>query len=284
MTGDALELLSLPFVQRMFVAGLLASLACGLVGTFVVVRRIVFISGGISHTTFGGIGLAYYLQDRLAWSWFEPTYGAALFAVGAAAIVASPAVRRRMREDSAIGVMWVLGMAIGVLLLDMVDRTRVQVQDPASLLFGNILLIGRTELFVMAGLVLVIALAMVLLFKDLQILAFDEEFARLSGIDVPRLNLALMVLISLTVVVLVKVVGVVLVIAMLTIPAAVAGLLARDLRTMMGLATLISVAITFAGSLLALQLDVPPGATIVLLMATVFVVALVFKSWARSRG
>jgi len=281
--GDILELLNLPFVQRMFVAGLLASVACGMVGCFVVVRRIVFISGGISHTAFGGIGLAYYLQDRLSWAWFEPTYGAGLFAVGAAAIVASPAVRRRMREDSAIGVMWVLGMALGVLLLDMVDRTRVQVQDPTSLLFGNILLINRSDLLMMAGLVGVIAIAMALLFKDLQILAFDEEFARLAGVDVPRLNLALMVMISLTVVVLVKVVGVVLVIAMLTIPAAVAGLVARDLRTMMGLATLISVVITFVGSLLSLQLDVPPGATIVLLMAAVFVLALGVRSWAGSR-
>jgi len=272
------ELLGLPFVQRMLVAGLLASVACGIVGTLVVVRRIVFISGGIAHTAFGGIGLAYYLQDRLAWTWFEPTWGAALFAMGAAAVVAAPQLRRRLREDSTIGVLWVVGMALGVLLLGLVDRTRVQVQDPVSLLFGNILLIDTHDLWLMAALVAVILLAVVLLFKDLQILTFDEEFARLSGVHVPFTNLLLLVLISLTVVVLIKVVGVVLVIAMLTIPAAIAGLAVKNLRAMMVLAVVIAIITTLGGAILSLILDLPPGATIVLLMSALFGVALGVRS------
>jgi len=271
---DVLELLQLPFVQRMFVAGLLASLACGVVGTFVVVRRLVFISGGISHTTFGGVGLAYFLQDRLAWAWFEPTYGAALVALGAAAVVASPWVRLRVREDSTIGVLWVVGMAVGVLLLDQVDRTRVQVQDPVSLLFGNILLIQSRDLVIMAALVGVILVAVVLLFKDLQILTFDEEFAELSGVRVAAMNTLLLVMIALTVVVLIKVVGVVLAIAMLTIPAAVANLIVRDLRSIMIVATLLGVLGTTAGTLLSLQLDCPPGAAIVLVLSALFVLGL----------
>ena len=271
---DLLELIQLPFVQRMFVAGLLASVACGIVGTFVVVRRLVFISGGISHTTFGGVGLAYFFQDRLAWAWFEPTYGAALFALGAAAVLASPWVRSRLREDSTIGVLWVVGMALGVILLDLVDRSRVQVQDPVSLLFGNILLIQTRDLLLMGVLVAVILVVVVLLFKDLQILTFDEEFAELSGVNVPAMNTLLLVLIALTVVVLIKVVGVVLAIAMLTIPAAVANLLVRDLRSMMVVATVLGVLATAAGSMLSLQLDCPPGAAIVLVMSGLFVVGL----------
>lgn len=271
---DLVELLQLPFVQRMFIAGLLASVACGVVGTFVVVRRLVFISGGISHTTFGGVGLAYFLQDRLAWAWFEPTYGAALFALGAAAVVASPWVRVRVREDSTIGVLWVAGMAVGVLLLDLVDRSRVQVQDPVSLLFGNILLIQSRDLAIMAVLVGAIVVGVVLLFKDLQILTFDEEFAELSGVHVVAMNTLLLVMIALTVVVLIKVVGVVLAIAMLTIPAAVANLIVRDLRSMMVVATVLGTLTTTAGTLLSLKLDCPPGAAIVLVMSGVFVVGL----------
>ena len=271
---DILELLQLPFVQRMFAAGVLASIACGVVGTFVVVRRLVFISGGISHTTFGGVGLAYFLQDRLAWAWFEPTYGAALFALGAAAILATPSVRVRVREDSAIGVLWVVGMALGVLLLDLVDRSRVQVQDPVSLLFGNILLIQSRDLVVMAILVGAILVGVVLLFKDLQILTFDEEFAELSGVHVVAMNTLLLVMIALTVVVLIKVVGVVLAIAMLTIPAAVANLIVRDLRSIMIVATVLGVLATTTGTLVSLKLDCPPGAAIVLVMSGLFAVGL----------
>jgi zinc transport system permease protein len=273
MDGGVTELLTMPFVQRMLVAGLLASVACGVVGTFVVVRRIVFVSGGISHTAFGGIGLAYLLQDRLGWGGFDPQVGAALFALGAAAVLSSGWVRRRMREDSAIGALWVIGMAVGVLLLSLVDRSAVRVQDPASILFGNVLLIRAVDLWVMGGLVLGILVVVALLYKDLQILVFDEGFARLSGIHVGAMNFLLLVLVALTVVVLIKVVGVVLAIAMLTLPAAIAGLFARGLPVMMALAVAIGAALTTGGALLSLWLDLPPGAVIVLLMTAGFVVA-----------
>ncbi|MDP7112140.1 MAG: metal ABC transporter permease [Myxococcota bacterium] len=272
--GDGfLDMLAMPFVQRMLVAGLLASVACGVVGTFVVVRRIVFVSGGISHTAFGGIGLAYLLQDRLGWAGFDPLAGAALFALAAAAVLSSGWVRRRMREDSAIGALWVIGMAVGVLLLSLVDRSAVRVQDPASILFGNVLLIRAVDLWVMGGLVVGILAVVALLYKDLQILVFDEGFARLSGIRVGAMNFLLLVLVALTVVVLIKVVGVVLAIAMLTLPAAIAGLFARGLPVMMLLAVTIGATLTAAGALLSLWLDLPPGAVIVLLLTAGFVVA-----------
>jgi len=274
---DIIELLQYPFVQRMFLAGFLASIACGIIGTYVVVKRIVFISGGIAHTTFGGIGFAYYLQ-YLSIIFIEPLVGALLFALTAAIIMGLPFIRTRLREDSTIGILWVVGMALGVIFLNQVNRSEIIVQDPISILFGNVLLIKMQDLYLMLGLLILIIFVTVFLYKDLHILTFDEEFARISGINVDLLYRILMILIALTTVVLIKVVGVILVIAMLTIPAAISNLFTHNLRNMMFFAIIIGCIVTFYGSLISLQYDLPPGATIVISLASLFIIALCIKN------
>jgi zinc transport system permease protein len=261
----------------MFIAGLLASFACGIIGTYVVVKRIVFISGGIAHTTFGGIGFAYYLQ-YLGFFSMEPLIGALIFALISAVIIGLPYIRKRLREDSTIGILWVVGMALGVLFLNQVDRNVIIVQDPISILFGNVLLIKTQDLYMMVGLVITIILITIFLFKDLQILTFDEEFARISGIKVDLLYLILMILIAFTTVVLIKVVGVILVIAMLTIPAAISNLLTHKIRNIMLFAITIGCIVTFFGTILSLIYNLPPGATIVILLAIIFLIILIFKN------
>lgn len=272
-----LSLFSLPFVQRMFIAGFFASIACGIIGSLIVVKRVVFLSGGIAHATFGGIGLAYYLQYTMSWMWLDPLIGALIFAVLTAGIMSLPVVKSRLREDSTIGVLWVIGMALGVLFLNGVDRSEIIVQDPVSILFGNILLIHFSDIVLMAVLVVAILAISFLLFKDLQILTFDEEFARISGIHVPVLNFVLLLLVAFTTVVLIKVVGVVLVIAMLTIPASISGLFTKDLKQMMIFAVGIGLMINIAGLLLSLWYNLPPGSTIVLSLGIVFLLALIGK-------
>jgi zinc transport system permease protein len=272
-----LSLFSLPFVQRMFIAGFFASIACGIIGSLIVVKRVVFLSGGIAHATFGGIGLAYYLQYTMSWMWLDPLIGALIFAVLTAGIMSLPVVKSRLREDSTIGVLWVIGMALGVLFLNGVDRSEIIVQDPVSILFGNILLIHFSDIVLMAVLVVAIIVISFLLFKDLQILTFDEEFARISGIHVPVLNFVLLLLVAFTTVVLIKVVGVVLVIAMLTIPASISGLFTKDLKQMMIFAVGIGLIINIAGLLLSLWYNLPPGSTIVLSLGIVFLLALIGK-------
>lgn len=276
MTTTFIELFQYPFVQRMIIAGFLASISCGIIGTYIVVKRIVFISGGIAHTTFGGIGFAYYLQ-YLGFMYIQPLMGAMVFAISAACILGLPFVKKRLREDSTIGILWVVGMALGVLFLHQVDRSVVLVQDPVSILFGNVLLIQSQDLYLMAGLVLFIIVITLILYKDLQILTFDEEFARISGVRVDALYLILMLLVALTTVVLLKVVGVVLVIAMLTIPAAISNLFSHNLKTMMILAVLVGISVTFAGSIFSLYLNLPPGATIVISLAILFLISLAAK-------
>jgi len=277
LVADIIEMFQYPFVQRMFIAGLLASIACGIIGTYVVVKRVVFISGGIAHTTFGGIGLAYYLQ-YLGIIFIEPLVGALIFALTAAIIMGLPFIRTRLREDSTIGILWVVGMALGVLFLNQVDRSEILVQDPVSILFGNVLLIKMQDIYLMIGLLVFIIFIIIISYKDLHILTFDEEFARISGIKVDFLYLVLMVLIALTTVVLIKVVGVVLVIAMLTIPAAISNLFTHNLKNMMFFAIIIGCIVTFYGSLMSLNFDLPPGATIVISLAFLFIIALVLKN------
>jgi len=275
--NSILDLLMLPFVQRMFLAALLASFSCGIIGSFIVVKRLVFLSGGIAHTTFGGIGLAYYLQYSMGWIWFDPLIGALLFAVITAVIMSIPLIKYRIREDSTIGVLWVIGMALGILLLNLVDKNVIVVQDPVSILFGNILLIQISDLYLMGLLVIIITIITSVFFKDLQILAFDEQFARISGINVNMLNFVLLLLVAFTTVVLIKVVGVVLVIAMLTIPAAMAGLLVQSLKHMMALAIVFGVATSFMGSMISLLFNFPPGSTIVLVMGILFIIMILIK-------
>jgi zinc transport system permease protein len=281
MSMGLFELFSYPFVQYMFAASLLASISCGIIGSFVVVKRIVFISGGIAHTTFGGIGLAYYLQFTMGWTWFVPLIGAIIFAIGTALVMSIPLVKKRVRSDSTIGVIWVVGMALGVLFLNAVDRNVILVQDPISILFGNILLVNQLDLFIMAGLVITIILVSLYLFKDLQILTFDEEFATISGINVTLLSMVLLILVAMTTVVLIKVVGVILVIAMLTIPAAISGLFVQNLKHMIIWAVIIGVSTSFTGSILSIVFDLPTGSTIVLFMGGLFLISLIGRPFLK---
>jgi zinc transport system permease protein len=270
--ADFLAAFQYSFVRNMFAAGLLASFACGLIGTYVVVKRLVFISGGISHTCFGGIGLAYLLG-------FEPMIGAVLFAIATAVMVGITSLRTRIREDSMIGVLWVMGMALGILFIKWAPG---YVPDPMTILFGNILLINSTDLGLMAILVVVIVLVVALLYRQLLALTFDEEFARIAGVPTEGLYILLLVLIALTVVLLLRVVGVVLVIALLTIPATISGLATRKMKRMMILAVLVGIAVTTTGSALSWQYNLPPGPTIAIVSGIALVLALITKRiWYR---
>ncbi len=275
---DWVAVMSIGLVQNMFIAALLASLACGIIGTFVVVKRIVFISGGIAHTTFGGVGFAYYIQSIFFVTWFSPMLGAISFAVTAAIIMGLPSINRKLREDSTIGVLWSIGMALGVIFIALTDHTKVTVRSYESILFGNILLVGTNELFLMIGLAIVIVGLVAFFYRDLQIVTFDEVHARLTGINVTLMNLILYIMVALTCVFIMNIVGIVLVIALLTIPAAMASLFTKDLKETMLWASVSSMVISILGLLLAIEFNLPPGSTLVLVLGVVFIVALIGKT------
>jgi zinc transport system permease protein len=255
---DLLDILRNPII-----ASILASIACGIVGTYVVVKRIVFISGGISHASFGGIGLGYFLG-------VDPVFGALVFAPVAAMTMGVVSRRTKLTEDTAIGILWALGMAIGILF---VYLTPGFAPDLMSYLFGDILFVSSQEMTLMLILDIVIVVVTFLLYKELLAISFDEEFSTAAGLPAERLYLALLCLVALTVVVLIRVVGIILVIALLTMPAAIARLFTHDFKRIMLLSVFFGIVFTQCGLWLSYLLDWPSGATIILVAGALFLIS-----------
>jgi zinc transport system permease protein len=259
-----LEVLGYEFFQNALIAGVLASIACGIIGTYVVVKRMVFISGGISHASFGGIGLGYYLG-------IDPILGAIGFTLATALGMGVVRLSAKQRMDTLIGAVWAVGMALGILFIYLSPGFA---PDLFSYLFGNILLVPTSDLWLMTLLAAVTIGIVILLYNEFLAVTFDEEYATIMNLPVRSLYLLLLVLIALTVVLLIRVVGIILVIALLTLPAAASGELTTRLRPMMGLAVVLGIAYTTTGIWLSYLLDVPSGATIILVSAAGYAVAV----------
>lgn len=278
MSAFLAALASQTFLQHALAAGMLASIACGIVGSYVVVKRIGYLAGGVAHAVLGGMGVAYFLGK-------SPIAGALVAALLAAAIIAWVSLRLRQHEDTIIGALWAVGMAIGVLFI---SRTPGYNVDLMSYLFGNILMVPREDLLLMAGLDGVIVALVVLFRKPFLAVCFDEEFARLRGVPVGLFYLLLLWMVALTVVILIQVVGLILVLALLTLPAAIAGQYTRTLAAMMLLATLLGVAFTGAGLALSYEPDLPAGATIILLAGVAYLLSAlgrgIWLHWRQRRG
>ncbi|QVL48478.1 MAG: metal ABC transporter permease [Thiocapsa sp.] len=255
------------FLQTALLAGLLASLGCGVIGTFVVVKRIAFMAGGIAHSVLGGMGAALYFG-------FDPLLGALAAAVLSALLIGGVRLAWNAQEDTLIGALWAIGMAIGILFI---AKTPGYTTDLMSFLFGNILLVPRRELWFMAGLDLVLLITVMLFYRQLLAVTFDEEFARLRGVPVAFFYLLLLCLVAVTVVLLIQVVGLILVIALLTLPAAIAGHYVHSLGGMMLIATLLGGFFTSAGLALSYGPDLPAGPTMILLAGSVYVVSAVLS-------
>lgn len=264
-------LLQYEFMRNAMYAGFLASVACGIIGSYVVVKRIVSVSGGISHASFGGIGLGYYLG-------ISPVLGAVFFTVASALTMGLITRRTRIPEDTIIGVLWALGMAVGIIFIAL---TPGYAPDLFSYLFGNILTVPRSDLLLMAVLDGVVLLLVIVFHREFLYVSFDEESSTVIGIPAEALYLLLLCLIALTVVVLIRVVGVILVIALLTIPATTARQFTHNLHTMMGVAMLVGVVSAVAGLALSYAFDLPSGATIVAVGVSLLLASLGFSGVRR---
>jgi zinc transport system permease protein len=268
------DALQYPFFQRALAAGLLASLACGIVGTWVVVKEVSSISGGLAHAAFGGLGLGYLLG-------FPPMLGAAGF--GLLSGMGIGVAYRRMHQglETLVMMVWSVGMALGILFVAAVPG---YAPDLTTYLFGNILFVSPVYLWLALALDVVLLGSVVFFFRELQAVAFDEEFSEVAGVPVDAVVLGLLGMTSLVVVLLIRVVGVLLVVALLTIPAATARHWSRDLRRMMGTATAACAVAVTGGLFLSyglsdvVGLDVPSGPLIVLLAAAGYGLS----AWIRS--
>jgi len=268
------------FLQYALLTGILASIACGVIGSYVVTRRISYVAGAISHFVLGGMGAAKYLQTVHGWSFLDPLHGAIVSALAAAITIGLVSIYGRQREDTVIGALWAIGMAAGVLFI---SQTPGYNQDLMSYLFGNILMVTPADVWLIAGLDVLVVLVGLLFYNQLLAVCFDEEFARLRGINVEFFYLLLLCLTALTVVLLVSVVGIVMVIALITLPAAVAGHFTTTLGRMMLVATLFSLGFTTLGLAASYSPNLPAGATIIILAGTTYLIVTLLNRFLHIR-
>ncbi|MFV0421347.1 metal ABC transporter permease [Oleidesulfovibrio sp.] len=248
-----IEALSYDFMQHAVAAALLASIACGIMGTLVVVNRLVFLAGGVAHAAYGGVGLAFYFGLPV----LPCTLG---FSVATSLVMADISRRNKERADAAIGVLWAAGMAAGIILLDLTPGYNV---DLMSYLFGSIMAVPVEDLWLMAGLDVVILSAVAFFYHPLLVTSFDEEYAEARGVPARLLHLMLIALAAVTVVMLIRVAGLILVIALLTLPTFAAARTTRSLGGMMLAATLWSMLFCISGLWLSYTFNLTSGAAII---------------------
>lgn len=261
------------FLQTAVATALLASIGCGVMGTYVVVKRIAFIAGGIAHSVLGGMGAAVYFG-------FDPLFGALPTAIVAALLIGWVRMRWHVQEDTLISALWAIGMAVGVLFIAKAPGYQA---DLVSYLFGNILLVPRESLWFMVVLDVILLVIVMAYHRQFLAVVFDEEFARLRGVPVGFFYLLLLVLVAITVVLLIQVVGLILVLALLTLPAAVAGHYVHSLGRMMLIATLLGVVLSIAGLVLSYGPDLPAGPTVILLAGGVYLFSTMITQFLNRR-
>ena len=258
-----MEILQYEFMRNALIAAVLVGIACGIVGTYVVIKKIVFISGGISHAAFGGIGLGYFLG-------ISPILVAIPFSILSALAIGVISKKTEVSEDTAIGILWSAGMAIGIIFIGLSPG---YAPDLTSYLFGSILTVPVSDLIMMLILDIIIILTVILFYREFSAISFDEEFSEVIGVPTGILYLLLLCLVALSVVVLIRVVGVILVIALLSIPAAIARQFTYNLKKLMVLSIFTAIVMTVSGLWLSYIFNLASGATIVLVLGAAFIVS-----------
>jgi zinc transport system permease protein len=265
------EALQLEFMRNAVAAGILVSIVCGVIGTLVVVNRIVFLAGGIAHAAYGGIGLAFFM----GWPYVAGTVGFSLMAAG---VMSAVTLKAKHRTDAVVGVIWAVGMATGIILLDLTPGYNV---DLMSYLFGSILAVSASDLWQMGCMGLIIVAVIMYYYNDFLAMSFDDEYARLRNIPVTFLYYLLLGMVAIAVVMIIRVVGLILVMALLTIPPFIAEKFTGSLRAMMVVSSILSCLFTITGLWISYIVDLTAGATIILVAAGGFLTAMIWKGITR---
>jgi len=266
MMENLLSLLSMSFFRNALLASLLASITCGIIGTYIVSRRIVFISGGITHASFGGIGMGYYFG-------FDPILGAVLFGIFSALGIEFFTRKADLREDSAIAMLWALGMAMGIIFIFL---TPGYAPNLMSYLFGNILTVSLTDLVFLISLTIGIVAFFIVFYRMILFISFDEEYALTNNTPVRLFNMILICLVALTIVLNIRVVGIILVMSLLTIPQAISNLFTRYFHKMIYLSIVFGFVGSFAGLIFSYIYDIPSGAAIIFALVLMYGIAKIY--------
>lgn len=267
------DILAYDFIQRALWACLLSGITCGIAGSYIVARRMVFLSGGITHASFGGLGIALYAG-------FSPTLGALIFAILSSLGIEFASRNGRMREDSAIGIMWSLGMAIGALFMTLRPG---YASDLTSYLFGNILLVDSAELVMLALLTLFMICGAIAMLRRIMYITFDEDYARSQGMSVTAVVYVMAIVVALTIVLSIKVMGIILLISLMTIPAVIANAITKDYRYVALLSAVIGVVGNVGGFVLSYNFNLPTGSCIIFILTITLICVKVLTLYFNRR-
>lgn len=256
------------FIQNALMASILASVVCGIMGVIIGEKKLVMMSGGIAHTSYGGVGLGYFLG-------IEPIIGAFVISILAALGVAHIRRKGGTESDVIIGLLWSLGMALGIMFITVIPGYPPNI---SSYLFGNILAVTKMDLWLMAAITGIVVISVVMLFDYWKSFMFDGEFAQITGMKVHILEYLLFLLIAMSVVVLIRVAGIVLVMALFTAPTAIAGLLTKNFKKRMVISVLFGILFCLLGLYLSYMINVPSGAAIVILAFITYMAVYIFKN------
>lgn len=269
-----------PFIRYALIAGVISSIPFGCIGSFVVVKRMSYIAGAISHAVLGGIGMALFFQSVFGVKWLSPLVGAFIFAVLAAFILSFIVIYSKERVDSVIGTIWALGMSIGLLFM---ARTPEYV-DPMSYLYGNILLVGKNELFLITILNIFIMVFCLIFYQQLLAVAFDQEYAEIKGLNTAFYQILLIVLIAVTVVLMITIIGIIMVIALLTIPAAISSLFAKKLWHMILTSVFLCIVFTVFGLATSYMVKLPTSSVTIIIIGIFYFFILILNSFFSAYG
>ncbi len=262
-----IELLQYKFITNSLLAGILASISCGIIGTYIVTRRMVFLSGGITHASFGGIGIGYYFG-------LNPVITAAIFGVFSALGIEFISKKTDLREDSVIGILWSFGMAVGIMF---VFLTPGYAPNLMSYLFGSILTVSTLDIWLMLALTIIVIFVFIAFFRTILFVSYDQEFAKTHKIAVDLINYLLISLVALTIVLNIKIVGIILVISLLTIPQSIANIFTRKFKNIIAISIVIGLIGAFLGLIISYKINIPSGASIIFSLVLIFLVAKAFQ-------
>lgn len=264
---------AIPFIRYAFLAGLLSSIPFGIIGTWVIIKRISYLAGAIAHSVLAGIGMSLYFSAKYNLQWLHPLLGALFVAIIAALIIGFVSIYAKEREDTIIGAIWAIGMSAGLLFI---AKTPGYI-SPMTYLFGNILIISQAELILLSVLDIIIIVLGFLFYHQFQAITFDEEFARIRGIKTNFFYILLLLMTALTVVFMTTIIGIVMVIALLTLPAAIAGFFAKKIWVIILIAVGLTALFTTFGLMISFISDLPTGSTIIIISGGVYLTAVLVK-------
>ncbi|KOF56152.1 membrane protein [Clostridium sp. DMHC 10] len=268
------SILKYTFLQHAIIGAILASIICGIIGTIIVEKKLVMMSGGIAHTAFGGVGMGYFLK-------IEPIIGALIFAIISSFGIVGIKRKSRVNTDTIIGMFWSLGMALGIIFISL---TPGYPPDISSYLFGDILTVSKMDLCIMAILDFVVIFIIIAFYNNLKAYLFDEEFSMVIGINAKLMEYIVFLLIAFSVVVLIRVVGIILVIALLTVPPAISKIFTFNLRKIMELSILFGVVFSLLGLFISYKLHIASGASIIIVAVGTYITFIIITKLIKRTG